>query len=155
MVTAKIHNVQNEFLAELKFSQGKPVRTPRKGSPEHVLGLPMGWRDGGNIKNTQKELGLPKNLFEGLTDIYRLVETSRSAREVVEDRKLGTSAKNVADVLADFYKNNAWIRYKGKNIIHCMYLDSRCNINLGPKAACCALNYFIGGIILTGMNMFS
>ena len=46
--------------------------------------------------------GLPKNLFEGAADIYRLVETSPLGKEIVEDRKLGTSAENVADVLANF-----------------------------------------------------
>ena len=50
------------------------------------------------ISKTHKELGLPKNLFEGAADIYRLVETSPLGKEVVEDRKLGTSAKDVADI---------------------------------------------------------
>ena len=102
MVTAKIHNVQNEFLAELKFSQESLLGHLERGLPSMC---PKAYRWVGEmeeISKTHKELGLPKNLFEGAADIYRLVETSPLGKEVVEDRKLGTSAKNVADVLADF-----------------------------------------------------
>ena len=54
------------------------------------------------ISKTHEELDLPRNLFKGAADIYRLVETSPLGKEIVEDRKLGTSAENVADILADF-----------------------------------------------------
>ena len=56
------------------------------------------------ISKTHEELDLPENLFEGAADIYRLVETSPIGKEIVEDRKSGTSAKGVADVLANFLK---------------------------------------------------
>ena len=102
IVTAKAHNVQNEFLAELKFSQETLLGHLERGLPSMC---PKAYRWVGEmeeISKTHKELGLPKNLFEGAADIYRLVETSPLGKEIVEDRKLGTSAKDVADVLADF-----------------------------------------------------
>ena len=102
MVTAKLHNVQNEFLNELKFSQESLFGHLEKGLPSMC---PKAYRWVGEmeeISKTHAELDLPKNLFEGAADIYRLVETSPLGEEIVENRKLGTSAENVADVLADF-----------------------------------------------------
>ena len=102
MVTAKLHNVQNEFLDELKFSQKSLLGHLERGLPSMC---PKAYRWVGEmeeISKTHEELDLPKNLFEGAADIYRLVETSPLGKEIVEDRKLGTSAENVADVLADF-----------------------------------------------------
>ena len=102
MVTAKRHNVQNEFLNELKFSQESLLGHLERGLPSMC---PKAYRWVGEmeeISKTHAELNLPKNLFEGAADIYRLVETSPLGKEIVEDRKLGTSAENVADVLAGF-----------------------------------------------------
>jgi len=102
MVTAKLHNVQNEFLNELKFSQENLFGHLEKGLPSMC---PKAYRWIGEmeeISKTHSELDLPKNLFEGAADIYRLVEKSPLGEEIVENRKLGTSAENVADVLADF-----------------------------------------------------
>ena len=102
MVTAKLHNVQNEFLDELKFSQKSLLGHLERGLPSMC---PKAYRWVGEmeeISKTHEELDLPKNLFEGAADIYRLVEKSPLGKEIVEDRKLGTSAENVADVLADF-----------------------------------------------------
>ena len=102
MVTAKRHNVQNEFLNELKFSQESLLGHLERGLPSMC---PKAYRWVGEmeeISKTHAELNLPKNLFEGAADIYRLVETSPLGKEIVEDRRLGTSAENVADVLAGF-----------------------------------------------------
>ena len=104
MVTAKVHNVQNEFLDELKFSQGNLLGHLERGLPSMC---PKAYRWVGEmeeISKTHEELDLPKNLFEGAADIYRLVETSPLGKEIVEDRKLGTSAEDVADVLANYSK---------------------------------------------------
>ena len=102
MVTAKLHDVQNEFLDELKLSQGSLFEHLERGLPSMC---PKAYRWVGEmeeISKTHEELDLPKNLFKGAADIYRLVEASPLGKEIVEDRKLGTSAENVADVLADF-----------------------------------------------------
>ena len=104
MVTAKVHNVQNEFLDELELLPGSLLAYFERGLPSMC---PKAYRWVGEmeeISKTHAELDLPKNLFEGAADIYRLVETSPLGKEIVEDRKLGTSAEDVADVLANFLK---------------------------------------------------
>ena len=104
MVTAKLHNVQNEFLDELKLLPGNLLLYFERGLPNMC---PKAYRWVGEmeeISKTHEELDLPKNLFEGAADIYRFVETSPLGKEIVEDRKLGTSAEDVADVLAKFLK---------------------------------------------------
>ena len=104
MVTAKLHDVQNEFLDELKLLPGNLLLYFERGLPSMC---PKAYRWVGEmeeISKTHEELDLPKNLFEGAADIYRLVEKSPLGKEIVEDRKLGTSAENVADVLANFLK---------------------------------------------------
>ena len=104
MVTAKVHNVQNEFLDELELLPGRLLAYFEKGLPSMC---PKAYRWVGEmeeISKTHAELDLPKNLFEGAADIYRLVETSPLGKEIVEDRKLGTSGEDVADVLANFLK---------------------------------------------------
>ena len=86
----------------LKFSQKSLLGHLERGLPSMC---PKAYRWVGEmeeISKTHEELDLPKNLFEGAADIYRLVEKSPLGKEIVEDRKLGTSAENVADVLADF-----------------------------------------------------
>ena len=104
MVTAKLHDVQNEFLDELKFSQESLLGHLERGLPSMC---PKAYRWVGEmeeISKTHEVLDLPENLFEGAADIYRLVEASPLGKEIVEDRKLGTSAEDVADVLGNFSK---------------------------------------------------
>ena len=70
----------------------KPIRASGKGLPS-MCPKAYRWVEMEEISKTHEELDLPKNLFEGAADIYRLVEKSPLGKEIVEDRKLGTSAE--------------------------------------------------------------
>ena len=102
IVTASIEGVEAEFLKELEFSQPNLLRHLERGLPSMC---PKAYRWIGEmeeISKTHDDNRLPRELFEGAANIYRMVEASPLGTEIVENRKLGNSAKDVAQILKQF-----------------------------------------------------
>ena len=89
-------------MKELNFSQPNLLRHLERGLPSMC---PKAYRWIGEmeeISKTHQEIGLPRELFEGAANIYRMVEASPLGNEIVENRKLGKSATDVAEILEQF-----------------------------------------------------
>ena len=100
-VTARLAGIEDAFHAELGASQRAILNHLEKGLPDMC---PKAYRWVGEmeeISRTHGDAGLPGQMFEGAARIYALVERSPLGAEVVEDRKLGTDASDVARILAD------------------------------------------------------
>lgn len=101
MVTARKEGVDEALLAELGSSQKNLLTHLERGLPDMC---PKAYRWVGEmeeISKTHVDGGLPGEMFIGAANIYRLVEASPLGAEVVEDRKIGRSAEEVAEFLVD------------------------------------------------------
>ena len=100
MVTAKLEGVDVAFLEELKSSQPNLFAHIEKWLPDMC---PKAYRWVGEmeeISTTHQHNNLPEELFIGAAKIFSLVESSVLGTEIVESRKLGKTAEDVAAVLA-------------------------------------------------------
>ena len=101
MVTARLEGVEEAFVAELAGSQQGLLALVERGLPGMC---PKAYRWVGEmeeISTTHSDAGLPGELFRGAARIYEMVEHSALGAEVVEDRRLGTDASDVARILAE------------------------------------------------------
>ena len=101
MVTARLEGVEEALMAELGSSQKDLLRHLERGLPDMC---PKAYRWVGEmeeIAKTHVDGGLPGEMFIGAANIYSMVEASPLGAEVVEDRKLGTTAEEVARILGD------------------------------------------------------
>jgi 3-hydroxyisobutyrate dehydrogenase-like beta-hydroxyacid dehydrogenase len=101
MVTARLEGVEDAFLAELAHSQKDLLKHLESGLPGMC---PKAYRWVGEmeeISKTHVDGGLPGEMFIGAANIYAAVEASPLGAEIVEDRKLGKTAGEVAQILAD------------------------------------------------------
>ena len=101
MVTARLEGVDEALMAELAFSQKELLGHLERGLPDMC---PKAYRWIGEmeeISKTHSDGGLPAEMFIGAAKIYSQVEASPLGAEVVEDRKLGKTAEEVARILAD------------------------------------------------------
>jgi 3-hydroxyisobutyrate dehydrogenase-like beta-hydroxyacid dehydrogenase len=101
MVTARLEGVDEALMAELAFSQKDLLRHLERGLPDMC---PKAYRWVGEmeeISKTHVDGGLPGEMFIGAAKVYTQVEASPLGDEVVEDRKLGKTAEDVAHILAD------------------------------------------------------
>ena len=100
MVTAKLEGVDVAFLEELKSSQPSLFAHIEKWLPDMC---PKAYRWVGEmeeISTTHQHNNLPEELFIGAAKTFGLVESSVLGTEVVESRKLGKTAEDVAAILA-------------------------------------------------------
>ncbi len=105
MVTARLEGVEEAFLAELASSQKTLLKHLESGLPSMC---PKAYRWVGEmeeISKTHVDGGLPGEMFIGAANIYAAVEASPLGAEIVEDRKLGKTAGEVARILADHVGN--------------------------------------------------
>jgi 3-hydroxyisobutyrate dehydrogenase-like beta-hydroxyacid dehydrogenase len=101
MVTARLEGVDEALMAELAFSQKELLGHLERGLPDMC---PKAYRWIGEmeeISKTHNDGGLPAEMFIGAANVYSQVEASPLGAEVVEDRKLGKTAEEVARILAD------------------------------------------------------
>jgi 3-hydroxyisobutyrate dehydrogenase-like beta-hydroxyacid dehydrogenase len=101
MVTARLEGVDEALMAELASSQKDLLRHLDRGLPDMC---PKAYRWIGEmeeISKTHADGGLPGEMFIGAAKVYAQVEASSLGSEIVEDRKLGTTAEEVARILAD------------------------------------------------------
>ena len=101
MVTAQLEGVDGALMAELAFSQKDLLRHLERGLPDMC---PKAYRWVGEmeeISKTHVDGGLPGDMFLGAAKIYAQVEASPLGAEIVEDRKLGKTAGEVARILAE------------------------------------------------------
>jgi 3-hydroxyisobutyrate dehydrogenase-like beta-hydroxyacid dehydrogenase len=101
MVTARLEGVEEALMAELGSSQKDLLRHLERGLPDMC---PKAYRWVGEmeeIAKTHVDGGLPGEMFIGAANIYSMVEASPLGAEVIEDRKLGTTAEEVARILGD------------------------------------------------------
>ena len=100
LVTARTEGVEAAFLAELGASQPGLLSQLERGLPGMC---PKAYRWVGEmeeISRTHADRGLPGGMFEGAARVYDMVTASPLGAEVVEDRKHGRTAGEVAEVLA-------------------------------------------------------
>ena len=101
MVTAKLHNVQNEFLDELKFSQKSLLGHLERGSQACVQKLIDGlarWRR--YRKHTRNWIS--KELIRGCSGYLPPCRDVTTWKGNSRGQKVRHLSENVADVLADF-----------------------------------------------------
>ena len=101
MVTARLEGVEEALMVELGSSQKDLLRHLERGLPDMC---PKAYRWVGEmeeISKTHVDGGLPGEMFIGAAKIYSMVEASPLGAEVVEDRKLGKTAEEVARILGD------------------------------------------------------
>jgi len=101
MVTARLEGVEEAFLEELAYSQQDLLKHLEGGLPSMC---PKAYRWVGEmeeISKTHVDGGLPGDMFIGAARVYAQVEASPLGAEIVEDRKLGKTAGEVASILAE------------------------------------------------------
>ena len=101
MVTARLEGVEDAFMDELAFSQKDLLKHLESGLPSMC---PKAYRWVGEmeeISKTHVDGGLPGEMFIGAARVYAQVEASPLGAEIVEDRKLGKTAGEVAEILAE------------------------------------------------------
>ena len=105
MVTARLEGVDEALMSELRFSQKDILNHVERGLPSMC---PKAYRWVGEmeeISKTHVDGGLPGELFLGAAHIYATVTDSPLGAEIVEDRKLGKTAAEVADRLIAHIQN--------------------------------------------------
>ena len=101
MVTARLEGVDEALMDELASSQKDLLRHLERGLPDMC---PKAYRWVGEmeeISKTHADGGLPGEMFIGAAKIYTQVEVSPLGAEIVEDRKLGKTMGEVAEILAE------------------------------------------------------
>ncbi|MBM85066.1 MAG: 6-phosphogluconate dehydrogenase [Rhodospirillaceae bacterium] len=99
MVTARLEGVDEALMSELRFSQKDILNHLEGGLPSMC---PKAHRWIGEMKEISKthvDSGLPGELFLGAARIYETVTGSPLGAEIIEDRKRGNTATEVADLL--------------------------------------------------------
>lgn len=105
MTVAKSLGIEEDFEKEMLLSQADVYERLHNWLPSTP---PKAYRFHGEMEEigkTAEDVGLSPRMFQGAADHYRTMEASPLGKEIVEDRKLGTTAEEIAEIMAEFLKS--------------------------------------------------